>query len=209
MQGVDIIFYVMILIMSVVVHEVSHGYVANYLGDKTAKLAGRLTLNPLKHLDFVGSFLVPLLLVISKVGIVFGWAKPVPFNPYNLRDQKWGIAMVAAAGPLSNIGIAIVFGILMRLAPTLGFASEQFFFIASAIVLINIILAVFNLIPIPPLDGSKVLFSLLPYRYRNIEVFLSRYGIFILLFFIFFLWQFIFPVIFGLYELFTGTIFMF
>lgn len=205
MQAIDAIFYVVILIMSVVIHEVSHGYAALSLGDKTAKHAGRLTLNPLRHLDPVGSVIIPLLLVVLNTGFIFGWAKPVPYNPLNLRNQRWGTAFVAAAGALSNFLIAIVFGLLIRFAPALGIASEPFFFIASAIVLINILLAIFNLIPLPPLDGSRILFSLLPHRFKNIEYFLSRYAIFILLFFVFFLWKFIAPVIFFIFEAFTGT----
>src|SRR3989338_241276 len=109
----DIIFSILILILSVVVHEVSHGFAANYLGDPTARLAGRLTLNPIPHLDPIGSILIPLLLFFTKAGAMFGWAKPVPVNPYNLRG-KYGEAIVAAAGPLSNIVLAIVFGLLIR-----------------------------------------------------------------------------------------------
>src|SRR3989338_8546888 len=115
-SGVDIIFYIAVLIMSVVIHEVSHGYAALYWGDQTARLAGRLTLNPLKHLDPVGSVLIPLLLIFSGGGILFGWAKPVPYNSYNLKNQRWGEAIVAAAGSLTNIAIAILFALIARLS---------------------------------------------------------------------------------------------
>ena len=114
MQAVDSIFYIIILLLSVIIHEMAHGYTALYFGDQTAKLAGRLTLNPIKHLDLFGSILLPLLLVFSGTGIVFGWAKPVPFNPFNLRNQRLGTIAVAAAGVIVNLFIALIFGILIR-----------------------------------------------------------------------------------------------
>ena len=203
---VDFIFQIAILIMSVVIHEVSHGYAASYLGDQTARYQGRLTLNPLKHLDFVGSFLVPLLLYISKVGIIFGWAKPVPYNPYNLKPGRWSEAIVASAGPASNIFLALLFGLLLRI----GIVSETnpaFIEIVSLIVFINILLAIFNLVPIPPLDGSKLIFAFFPDKSRQIRGFFERYGLILVLFFIFFLWQFIFPVIVLLFQLITGIAF--
>jgi Zn-dependent protease len=156
----DFVFIVAILIMSVVIHEVAHGYAALYLGDRTAQYAGRLTLNPIKHLDLIGSVIVPVLGYLAG-GVIFGWAKPVPFNPYNLRSQRWGEAIVAAAGPLSNLSLAIIFGLLIRFAT---FGSQAFYALAGYLVLVNIVLFVFNLMPIPPLDGSKILFSILPYR---------------------------------------------
>ena len=112
-----LIIQIAILLMSVVIHEVSHGAMANYLGDPTAKYAGRLTLNPIKHLDPFGSILIPLFLLIVQSPFLFGWAKPVPYNPYNLRNKKWGSAMVAAAGPGSNLIIALIFGLALRFIP--------------------------------------------------------------------------------------------
>jgi Zn-dependent protease len=203
---VDFIFAIAILIMSVVVHEVSHGFIANALGDPTAKYAGRLTLNPLKHLDFFGSILVPAFTYLIG-GFIFGWAKPVPYNPYNLRDQKWGPALVGIAGPASNIFLALVFGLSIRIMTV--FAPPEiagaFLNIAGLIVLINLILAIFNLLPVPPLDGSKVLFAFLPYKWTHIQFFLERYGFFILLIFIIFFWRAILPVIFLLFRLFAGA----
>ena len=126
-------------------------------GDPTARLAGRLTLNPTKHLDPVGSFLVPVATYLLG-GFIIGWAKPVPYNPYNLHPQKLGTAVVAGAGIFANFIIAFVFGLLIRFAEPLGIASEAFFTIAGMIVFINLLLGIFNLVPIPPLDGSKLLF---------------------------------------------------
>ena len=202
-----LIFQLSILLMSVVIHEVSHGIVALWQGDPTAKLMGRLTLNPIKHLDVWGSFLVPLMLFVFSGGnYLFGWAKPVPYNPYNLRNQKWGAAMVGAAGPISNFVIAIVFGIALRFFPVasdLAFM-QNLFQVFIIIVMLNIILGVFNLIPIPPLDGSKLLFSILPPHMSHIQQMLERYGFIILLFFIFFAFQVIFPIVGGLFHLITG-----
>ncbi len=165
-MSVEIIFIILILIFSIVIHEVSHGYAANMLGDPTARMAGRLTLNPIKHLDLMGSIIIPGLLVLSGTPFLFGYAKPVPYNPYNLRKyswaQKWGEAIVAVAGPGVNILIALIFGLIIRLSATFNFATQSFVEISTAVVFINILLAVINMIPIPPLDGSKVLGALLP-----------------------------------------------
>ncbi len=201
----DFIFQIIILIMSVVVHEVSHGYAAYWLGDATAKYEGRLTLNPIKHLDLFGSVILPLLLAMSNAGFIIGWAKPVPFNPYNLRSSRWGEAIVAAAGPLSNIAIALFFGLLLRLAILLGVVTNVALIKATGIIVfINLLLAVFNLIPIPPLDGSKILFSFFPQTTRVFRGFLERYGFFIVLLFIFFLWGYVAPVIIFLFRIITG-----
>lgn len=200
---IDIVFSIGILIMSIVVHEVSHGFTALMLGDKTAKYAGRLTLNPIKHLDFFGSFIVPLL-SYSLGGVIFGWAKPVPYNPHNLRNQRWGPGLVSVAGPLSNFFIAIIFGLILRFHYYFTFLSSSFFEIASLIVFINILLAVFNLVPIPPLDGSKVLFALLPYKWHNVQMFLERYGLILVVIFIFFLFQVILPLVYILFRAITG-----
>ena len=175
------IFFIAVLIMSVVIHEVSHGYVANIFGDPTARLSGRLTLNPIPHIDPIGSFLVPILLYFSTAGsFVFGWAKPVPVNPYNLRGGRFGMGLVSAAGILANLFVAVVFGLLVRFSGALEL-SASFIEIASIITLINLVLAIFNLIPVPPLDGSKVLFSLLPMRLHYIEEALERYWMFLII----------------------------
>jgi Zn-dependent protease len=202
MQEVNFIFSIAILILSVVIHEVSHGFVANILGDGTARHAGRLTLNPLKHLDPMGSFIIPMLTYFGG-GFIFGWAKPVPYNPYNLKDQKWGEAKVAAAGPLSNLLIALVFGLILRfgIADALGSASLE---MLHLIIYLNLILAVFNLVPIPPLDGSKVLFSILPYHMRYIQDFMEQYWLVFIGIFIFFLSGVLSPVVEYLFRLIVG-----
>lgn len=154
----DITFIILIvaLIGSVVIHEMAHGYAAYWLGDPTAKLSGRLSPNPLVHLDPLMSVLVPGLLILSQTPFIFGAAKPVPYNPYNLRDQKWGEAKVAVAGPLANVLLAVLFAVLVQLAPALGL-SATFMDMGVQIVYLNLFLAFFNLLPLPPLDGSKIL----------------------------------------------------
>jgi Zn-dependent protease len=204
MQELNAVFYIVILIMSVVIHEVSHGFAAYYFGDMTAKDQGRLTLNPLKHLDPFGSVILPALLVLSQTGFVFGWAKPVPYNPNNLSNKRWGTVVVASAGIISNFALALFFSIIIRVAPLLHITSEAFYSITAIIVLVNLVLAIFNLVPLPPLDGSKILFNLLPARFAHIERWLERYAIFVFLLLVLFLWNFISPVISILFRLLTG-----
>lgn len=200
------IFTIIILIFSVILHEVSHGYAAELLGDPTARLAGRLTLNPFPHIDTFGSVLLPALLVFTHSPILFGYAKPVPYNPYNLSNQRWGEAIVAAAGPLTNLLLALIFGLLIRFSGLLGLP-DSFISLAATVTYINILLALFNLVPIPPLDGSKVLGALLPYRlqypYKQIEYFFAGNGFFGLLLFIF-----LFAIVFaGPFSRFVGLVF--
>ena len=181
------IFSLIVLLFSVIIHELAHGYVANSLGDPTAQYAGRLTLNPIPHLDFFGSLLLPLLLFITGSPVMVGWAKPVPVNPYNFKDQKWGAIKVSLAGPATNLILATFFGLLMRFIPYAFFLKmPAMFVILSFIVHINIILAIFNLVPIPPLDGSWILFKFIPYKFEYVKTFLQQYGMFILIFLIFF-----------------------
>ncbi|MDO8574203.1 MAG: site-2 protease family protein [bacterium] len=164
------IFQLAVLIFSVMIHEVAHGYVADKLGDLTARLAGRLTLNPLKHLDPFGSVILPLLLAIPALfgqpAFIFGWAKPVPYNPFNLSDPEKGAAKIAAAGPLSNLFLAAIFGIIIRIVAAADFGGGVLIGLLSTIVSINLLLAFFNLIPVPPIDGSKVLSYFLPHLAR-------------------------------------------
>ncbi len=157
------IFTIIILILSIIMHEVAHGYMAYVLGDPTAKLQGRLTLNPLAHIDMMGSIIVPALLVFMNAGILFGWAKPVPYNPYNLKNQRWGEALVGVAGVATNILLALLFALVTRVA--FGYGATLFATLASEIVLVNLSLGLFNLVPIPPLDGFTVLRGILPARF--------------------------------------------
>lgn len=189
--------------MSVVIHEVSHGYAALALGDPTAKYQGRLTLNPIAHLDPVGSFIVPAIGYFLG-GFIIGWARPVPFNPYNLKSAKWGEAIVAVAGPLSNIAIAIIFGIVIRVGIAKDLLDPQFLGLASFVVLINLVLAIFNMIPIPPLDGSKILFSILPHKWSHLRWQLEKFGLIFVFLFVFLFWHILSPIISKLFLLVTG-----
>ena len=171
------IFSLIILLFSIIMHEIAHGSVALRLGDPTAKNAGRLTLNPLKHIDTFGTILLPLLLVLIRSPFVVGWAKPVPVNPYNFRDQRWGALKVSVAGPATNFLIAVIFGLAIRFIPL----PETLKFLFGLIVIYNFVLALFNLIPIPPFDGSHILFSVLPARFASLKIFLHQYGLYLLL----------------------------
>ncbi len=178
------------LIVSIVLHEVGHAYAANWLGDPTARLEGRLSMNPLVHIDPIMSVLVPGFLILSGSPLLFGAAKPVPYNPYNFRNQKWGEAIVAAAGPAVNILLALIFAVVVQVGAGTSL-SETFLFLAAQLVVMNLFLAFFNLVPIPPLDGSKILPRLLPFslrvqyegfrRYLEQNVFLA-FGLMIFLF---------------------------
>jgi Zn-dependent protease len=198
----EVIIGVVVLIFSIVIHEVAHGAMAYYLGDPTAKYAGRLTLNPIPHLHLIGSILVPVSLFIIGSPFLFGWAKPVPFNPDNLRDRRYGSAKVALAGPVSNLLIALVFGLLIRFFPDLTGFLATFLIV---IVFINILLAVINLLPIPPLDGSHILFTFLPYSMQRFRVMLSQYGFIILMIFVVVGgFRFLRPLIEAIFLLITG-----
>jgi Zn-dependent protease len=222
-----IIFEFVVLLFSAVLHEVAHGYEAERLGDDTARRAGRLTLNPLAHLDPFLSFLMPLVLFLT-TGFFFAGAKPVPYNPNNLKNPRTGAVKVALAGPATNLFIALVFGILSVLVPIAGATKGALFgaianagtpvfvgpldgiyFFFLIIVYINVLLGIFNLVPIPPLDGSKLLFLVLPptpatYKFMY---FMERWGLILVLIFVFFGFGIIFPVINFFFALFTGRFF--
>lgn len=193
----ELAFSIIVLILSIVIHEVAHGYAAERLGDPTARLEGRLTLNPLKHIDPLGSIIIPGILLLSNAQILFGWAKPVPYNPYNLRPGRFSEAFVAGAGPVVNLAIAILFSLFIRFGLEMG-APSEFIKLASTVVYINILLAFFNLVPMPPLDGAKVLRSLFPsflsrifLQFETLMASLGGVGIFIFVFLFFYtLWPF-------------------
>ena len=201
------LFLYIVIVLSATFHEYAHGFIAYKLGDSTAKDAGRLTLNPLAHIDLMGTVIIPLFLLFYG-GVFLGWAKPVPYNPYNLRDQKYGSLKVGIAGPSANLIIALILGIFLRLASAgiFGAVFSQFFLMAVAlIVYINIFLALFNLIPFPPLDGSKVLMDLFPRFSRGIMS-LGFFGIFLALLLAFFILS---PLAGFLFQLITGQGFSF
>ncbi len=176
-----------ILILSIIVHEVAHGYAADALGDPTARFSGRLTLNPLPHIDLMGSVVLPLLLIVSHSPLFFGWAKPVPYNPHNLRS-RWGETLVALAGSATNLVLAVLFGLLLRFGSTLGLGGGALY-IAQVICVINLFLGLFNLIPFPPLDGFTALRGALPWHLSThlsrFEAFMRGAGPLVLLLFFF------------------------
>lgn len=212
-QGVIFIFALVVLLFSAILHEISHGFSAKLQGDNTAEIAGRLTLNPLPHLDLFGSIILPLILALPALFgapvFIIGWAKPVPFNPNNLRNKRWGTAWVALAGPLTNFFIAIFFGVALRASYLFSGLPLTFNIFLMVIIWINLLLAVFNLIPIPPLDGSKLLFSLFPLSWAKTEIWFERYGFVLLLFFVFFGFNLILPPILFLFNIIAGQPFGF
>ncbi len=187
-----------IFIYSVVLHELAHGFAARSMGDHTAEDMGRLTLNPIKHLDMVGSVFLPLILYLSGSPFLFGYAKPVPYNPHNLNDHRWGPSKVAIAGPLTNIILALLFGVSVRLLQqvadpvVLGFLSYG--------VLINLGLALFNLIPVPPLDGHWILGTFFPAAMHS----LYRYQWLLLVLVIFVIFPALYPIVGLLFHVLTG-----
>lgn len=177
------------LIFAITLHEVAHGWVASWFGDQTARLSGRLTVNPIKHIDLVGTIVVPLIMLLFS-NFIFGWAKPVPVDPRNMRNPRRDMALVAIAGPISNIVMAFFWGLIAKLGVMAEMTGHGWFgvplvYMGGAGIMINIVLAVLNLIPLPPLDGGRLMTSILPprvaYRYSQIE----PYGFFILILLIF------------------------
>ena len=175
---------IIILLFSVILHEVMHGYVALQFGDRTAQRAGRLTLNPIPHIDLIGTILLPGLLILSGSPLLFGWAKPVPVNPLNFSNLRKGELLVAAAGILANFALAIFAAVIYHILNILPFVFPPVLEATLRFtVTINLILGIFNLLPIPPLDGSKVLLSQLPYSLARQYQKLEQYGFLILLIF--------------------------
>ncbi|MBI2644127.1 MAG: site-2 protease family protein [Candidatus Wildermuthbacteria bacterium] len=208
MENSQLLFFQLaILVPSVILHEVSHGFVANALGDPTAKNAGRLTMNPIPHIDPFGSVILPLFLAFLSAisptrGIILGWAKPVPINPANLRG-RYDELKVSMAGPASNILLALIFGLALRFLPVASI-HPTLVLVFAYIVFLNILLAVFNLIPIPPLDGSHILLTLLPKGFEQLKMFLAQYGFILLLFLIFFFFPAILAIVNFIFEMIVG-----
>ena len=208
-------FHLLVLLFSVVIHEVAHGTVALMLGDPTAKYAGRLTLNPLKHIDPFGTVILPLLLlsfsIFSGMGLaLFGWAKPVPYNPAHLRNPRKGAAIISLAGPAANMLIAVIFGLLIRTLSSGAFVPSGYMQTLlgafAAIVFTNLYLALFNLIPVPPLDGSKLFVAFLPAgQWMQITHFMEQWGIFLLVFVIYYFVPYVSLVASFIFRLLVGV----
>lgn len=180
---ISVIILVILLLYSIILHEIAHGYTAYKLGDPTAKYSGRLTLNPIAHIDPIGTILIPTLLILSHASILFGWAKPVPINPYSFKNPRKDMAWVGLAGPASNLCIAFLLSLIIKILP-----SSYLSYILTQAAIINIVLSVINLIPIPPLDGSRIVSGMLSremaYQYSKIEPFgIILAYIFIIVFF--------------------------
>jgi Zn-dependent protease len=180
-----IVVWILPVVFAITVHEVAHGWVAKKYGDNTASLLGRLTLNPIKHIDLIGTIIIPGLLLISGTGFIFGWAKPVPVDPRNFKNPRQDMAIVALAGPISNLMMAVAWALIARLGVTIGAQTEAIslplIYTGIAGISINLVLAILNLLPIPPLDGSRILSGILPsywaWQYNRLE----RFGFIILL----------------------------
>jgi Zn-dependent protease len=193
MNTSNAILSILVLIVSVIAHEVAHGIAAEKQGDPTPRAMGRITLNPIKHLDFMGSIVVPIMLIVVSSPIVFGWAKPVPFNPGYFRNKRWGDAIVAVAGPATNIILAAVFSILAHLLfPIMPDAAVT---IVTMIIVINVSLALFNLMPVPPLDGHHILKAILGAKSKLGKIIGSHQPFIVSLIVVLVLWQFVAPLV--------------
>lgn len=202
MDWLGLVFYFIIIIPSAIIHEYAHGLTADSLGDPTARYAGRLTVDPRAHIDRWGTILLPLFLFFISGGrFLFAYAKPVPFNPYNLRYQKWGPVLVGLAGPAANFLLAAAFAVVLRLFPTSALAP-----FLAIIIYANLTLMIFNLVPVPPLDGSKVLYAALPESAVQIKMALDRYGFIMVFVLVFFFFRLLSPVIEGLFAFLVGGV---
>lgn len=197
-----VLFQVIVLIFSAIIHEYMHGWMADRLGDPTARHAGRLTLNPIAHLEWFGSLLLPGMMLLAGMPFVFGWAKPVPYNPYNLRGGRYSDAKVALAGPAANLLVALVFGLMLRFLP---FISLTFSGLIALIVYINLVLMLFNSLPIPPLDGSKILAPFLAPAWRVKYLSLERFGFILVILFAWLGFSYLLPVLDFLFRVIVGS----
>jgi Zn-dependent protease len=190
------IISILILIVSIVAHEVAHGVAALWQGDRTAKDAGRLTLNPIPHVDMVGSILIPVGLFLIGAPFLFGWAKPVPINPHSFRNIKYGEALVAFAGPLVNLILVAIFTLVLHFVPM----DPMYVLVCQTAILVNLVLAMFNLLPIPPLDGSKILFAFIPKAYYKMRRLLETRNFLVLIIVILLVWNLFQPAVFWIFE---------
>lgn len=186
-----LVFLLIALVMSITLHEFAHALAGHYLGDSTAQIKGRLTLNPLAHIDPVMTLMLPALLIITHSPVVFGAAKPVPFNPWAVHWGKWGAALVALAGPATNLLLAVFFALCLRIIPLPGSGLQLF----VTIIEVNVAFGVFNLIPFPPLDGSRLLYAVAPMGVREIMDRIERAGIVMVFLLLFLAYPFISPVL--------------
>lgn len=187
----SLIYLLVALVLSITLHEFMHAWVSNYLGDQTAKHQGRLTLNPGAHIDPFMTLILPVALILAHSPVVFGAARPVPFNPWAVRFGKWGAALVAVAGPLTNLALAIFFALWLRVFNLPSWAVE----FLVRIIEVNVAFFIFNLIPFPPLDGSRVLYAAAPLAVRQVMDRIERAGILVVIIMLFFLFPIILPFI--------------
>lgn len=198
----QLVFFFLVIVPSAIFHEYAHGWMADRLGDPTPRQAGRLTFDPRAHIDPFGTILMPIVLsIISGGAFLFAYAKPVPFNPFYLRNGSRGIAMVGLAGPFANLIIAALLGLVVRFLPTSPFSE-----LLSIVVYANVMLAVFNLVPLPPLDGSRLLNTFLGHRAPGLQLFLERYGFILVIFFAFYAFHWLIPIIRLIFKLLTGAV---
>jgi len=187
----SLVYIILALVLSITLHEFMHAWVSNYLGDQTAKRQGRLTLNPIAHIDPFMTILLPVALILAHSPVVFGAARPVPFNPWAVRFGKWGSALVAIAGPLTNLAIAVFFALWLRIFHLPAWSIELF----VDVITVNVAFFIFNLIPFPPLDGSRVLYAVAPLGLREVMDRIERSGILIFALLLFVLFPLIGPFV--------------
>jgi Zn-dependent protease len=203
-QAIHIAIYIVILIISVMLPEMMHGYVADELGDTTARKAGFLSWNPIRHIDIVGSLVFPLILLFTQAGFIIGWAKPTPYNVHNFKNRKKSVAFVALAGIMTNVVLALVGTVAIRIALFNGYHNTWYIFIVTTFALINMLLALFNCLPIPPLDGFKIFVSFFSGSTERLESIVEYYSVPILIIVIILVWPHIFPFMNSLFVYLTG-----